>query len=158
MCGAKQLPLAGAAVSTFSSPRPRVSKIDPTLAGVDGWLLLFISILVVAGPILTIRQIVITTRKLYPLFSRYPMVQVSVGSDILLSAGMSVFAIYVGILLMRRSPSAVETAKNYLLTRLAFSFVGALLLFGTMLPHPNYLTLARIAGTSILRTSLFVFV
>jgi hypothetical protein len=97
--------------------------------GVGGWLLWFCIGITFFMPLWTIFNLINSYTKTSPMLKMYPGVLVIIIIDTFLSIGLTVFSIYAGVLLFKIRSNAVNIAKKYLLTRLAYSVIAEFLPF-----------------------------
>ena len=102
--------------------------------GVGGWLLLFCLFLTVFSPLATIFNLVSGYNEASPYFDQFPgLVNLAI-VDGMLSIGLMVFSIYVGIALWKIRQGAVKIAKKYLLVFLGYSILAIFLPFMAGVP------------------------
>lgn len=111
------------------SDSPDSATDRPQYKGVNGWLLIFCIMQVIVNPVLVLRSLVIVWHGGFHPFQRVPGLLTFTIIDTILILGVAAFSIYAGECLWSVKAGAVQIAKKYLLTVLAYYFVGVGLLF-----------------------------
>lgn len=99
----------------------------PTFRSVRGWLLLFCVTLVLTGPAVTAFTLATSYMTVLQLADRFPGFAIVSAIDAVLSAALMAFSVYAGVALLRIRPGAVDIAKRFLLTTLAYRAVVVVL-------------------------------
>ncbi len=106
--------------------------------GIRGWLLLFFLILTVFTPLIKIAAISIAYNEISSLFDRFPRLHIVALLNTVLGLGIIIFSIYAGVCLWQKKQNAVGTAKRYLVSYLAYTFITSCSYFLAGLPGQAY--------------------
>lgn len=93
------------------------------LNGVKGWLLFLCITLTILSPLISFGQIGFEWIEFKSYFNTFPSLRTFVLIDTILNMGLIGFSIYAGYLLWSVKQNAVEIAKAYFLTRLAYGII-----------------------------------
>ena len=112
----------------------RDQEVSAKYYGIGGWLLLFIIALTVLSPIATLRNVSMNVGRIHPAYRIAPVYGLLVVVDSALATIFALGSICCGILLLKKSRSAVVITKRYLITILFYA-LGDLVAFAVFSPR-----------------------
>lgn len=106
------------------------SSLPPKLKGVKGWLLFLCIWLTVLMPLFALGQLYLEWIEAEPYFEQIPSLKSVVVLEIFGLIGLHAFGIYAGFALWSVKLHAVNIAKSFFLTLLAYAFVSPFVFAG----------------------------
>ena len=106
-----------------------ITRVEPPLVGVRGWLLFLCISLTILAPLFTPVQIGKTLDEARPNFKTVPGFESYITTLLVLTVLIVGAGIYAGIALWRRWPGANITAQNYLLMSMASACLAPFLIY-----------------------------
>jgi hypothetical protein len=126
--------------------------------GVGGWLLLFCLQLTVLGPLAMLWSLFTWFASPAGLEERFPALRMLGIIDALARIGLTIFGIRVAVGLLKLRAGAVQRAKTFLLSRLAYEVAAAILPFTAGLAAEFNEAMATQGIRAVLGTGLMVSV
>jgi hypothetical protein len=124
---------------------------------IRGFLLVFIVLLVVINPILSIKSLCAVLVISGPYLTEYSAIKLIVIIKFCFTIGIIIFGIYIGIILWQVRLNAVKKTKFFLLTILIFTIIGNIVPFVHDWPINIHTLLTTFALKNIITNSVFVF-
>ena len=124
-------------------------------AGIKGWLAFFVFSLIVINPVWTAFNIVSSYSESVQYFQIFPALKNLFYLDTGLGIALMAASIFTGISLYRKSPWAVNIAKNYLVSYLTYALVSSSFLFLAKLPPAAYETIWEEVIKNVLRSAVY---